>query len=120
MGRSVLSVDIHEAFTQAVAGRLEGLGIHNVTLETGDGVDGWDHAAPYDVIAVTGSVPAYRDAFERQLALGGRLFLIVGHEPVMEAMLITRLGKQEWTRESLFDTVVPPLLHSEPPPSFVF
>lgn len=120
MGRSVISVDIHGEFTQAAAGRLEGLGIHNVSLETGDAVDGWDRTAPYDVIAVTGSVPAYRNAFERQLAIGGRLFLIVGREPVMEAMLITRLGKQEWTRESLFDTVIPPLLHSEPPPRFVF
>ncbi len=107
---SVVSVDIYEDFTRAAGSKLTEHGIHNVQLETGDAVNGWPSQAPYDVIAVTGSVPVLTEAFQSQLTIGGRLFVIVGESPVMEARLITRIGDQEWASESLFETDLPPLI----------
>lgn len=108
--QSVISVDIHEDFTRTAGMRLAEHGIHNVQLETGDAVNGWPAQAPYDAIAVTGSVPVLTESFQSQLAVGGRLFVIVGESPVMEARLITRIGEREWSSESLFETDLPPLV----------
>ena len=43
------------------------------------------------------------------LKIGGRMFVIVGQSPVMEALLITRVGETEWTTQSLFETDLPRL-----------
>ncbi len=110
MTASVVSVDIHDDFTRAAAPRLADHGIHNVQLETGDAVNGWPSQAPYDAIAVTGSVPVLTESFQSQLAIGGRLFVIVGESPAMEACLITRMGEREWASDSLFETDLPPLV----------
>ena len=76
--------------------------------------------AQYDVIAVTGSLPVYDTRFERSLRIGGRLFVIVGAAPVMEAMLVRRVDSNEWIRESLFETVVEPLVNATAAQKFVF
>lgn len=108
--REVVSIDIYPEFTDRARTILERHGIRNVELQTGDGVHGWSNKAPYDAIAVTGSIPLLTSVFQSQLTVGGRLFIIVGDSPVMEAMLITRLGEKEWTSESLFETDIPALI----------
>jgi protein-L-isoaspartate(D-aspartate) O-methyltransferase len=74
----------------------------------------------YDAIAVSASLPVYDARFERALKVGGRLFVVLGEAPVMEASLIRRVSDTEWLRESLFETVVAPLVNAPPPPKFVF
>jgi len=76
--------------------------------------------AEYDVIAVTGSMPVYDPRFERQLRVGGRLFAVVGAAPVMDAILVRRVDTAEWVRESLFETVIDPLIHAPQAERFVF
>ena len=92
----------------------------NVEVVEGDAVRGWAPAAPYDAIAVTGSLPMIDDAFLRQLKPGGRLFVVVGDPPAMEARLVTRTGAQDWATESLFETVLPPLVGAVRPNQFEF
>lgn len=118
----VYSVDIHPDFTAAAAQRLKAQGIRNVTLETGNAVNGWEQHEPYDVIAITGSLPILAAGFQNfrdSLAVGGRLFVIVGEVPTMDATLITRLGENEWQTHKLFETVTPPLLHAPRNQKFV-
>jgi len=74
----------------------------------------------FDAIAVTGSLPVYDARFERSLKIGGRLFAIVGEAPVMDAILVRRVDTAEWTRESLFETVVEPLINAIAAQRFVF
>ena len=45
--------------------------------------------------------------------------VIVGDSPVMQALLITRVGEDEWTRETLFETDLPALLNAPEPQRFV-
>ena len=119
LARSVQSIDIFPDFVDTARANLQRAGVHNVSVESMDAmtlaVDG-----AYDVIALTGSLPVYDSRFERALALGGRLFVVVGRGPVMEARRITRTGPAEWLRESLFETVMDPLIHAPEPPRFVF
>ncbi len=76
--------------------------------------------ADYDAIAVTGSLPIYDGRFERMLSVGGRLFIVVGEGPTMDARLVTRTAATSWTTQSLFETVIDPLANSPRPPEFAF
>lgn len=74
----------------------------------------------YDVIIVTGSTPSLLPQLERALSLGGRLFLVTGKAPVMQAMKITRLDDNQWQRDTLFETELPRLSKALEPNQFVF
>ena len=119
LGRHVFSVDICDEFTASAQRRLAEHDITNVTLETGDAALGWDKHGPYDIIAITGSLPIYSEKFQQSLNLGGRLFAVFGTAPAMEALLITRRGALRWVSESLFETSLPPLINAPHPPSFM-
>ncbi len=119
-GKHVVSVEYFEDFTRGAADKLKQNGLSNVTLEVGDAVNGWTQHAPYDVIAVTGSMSVYRKALQEQLRVGGRLFVIVGETPVMEARLITRIDHDDWSVETLFETDLPPLIGAARVEQFVF
>lgn len=121
LGTHVTSVDIYEDFLGRAAERLAAQGIDNISLEHGDAANGWNHASTgYDVIAITGSLPLYNDVFQKSLSVGGRLFVICGQAPIMEALLVTRVTEGEWIRQSLFETELPPLVNAKTPSRFVF
>jgi protein-L-isoaspartate(D-aspartate) O-methyltransferase len=115
----VHSVDIHEDFVEQAGAKLERHGIANVTLEAADAARGWSKGS-FDAIAVTGSLPLLHEGFHTALNPGGRLFVIVGRPPIMQALLITRVGEQEWNQESLFETSVPALINAPQPEAFTF
>jgi protein-L-isoaspartate(D-aspartate) O-methyltransferase len=94
--------------------------VKNVTLEVGDAVNGWDQHAPYDVIALTGSVPELPKTLRASLTVGGRLFAVVGESPVMAARLVRRLDANEWSDTALFETDLPRLVNAKSTPKFVF
>ena len=114
----VASVDIFPDFTSDAAAKLQRDNIRNVELRTGDAL-ALDWHEQFDAIAVTGSVPELDDSFTRLLRPGGRLFIVVGRPPVMDAFLITADLKGDRTQESLFETVVSPLVNAERPEPFV-
>ena len=64
------------------------------------------------MIAVTGSLPELRTTFHKNLSNGGRLFMVTGTPPVMEAVLVTRIDDYNWKTESLFETSLPPLVNA--------
>lgn len=110
LSKYVDSVDIHEAFTRQAEERLQVLGLKNYSLHTGDALRSWTSTQLYNVIVVTGSVPAYLSRFEEQLAPGGRLFIVVGNAPAMKAMSVERGEDDEFTRKTLFETELKPLV----------
>jgi protein-L-isoaspartate(D-aspartate) O-methyltransferase len=109
-GKEVISVELYNDFITEAHTKLGANKISNVKLITGDGIDGWPESAPYNVIVLTGSLPVENIEIEKQLEIGGRLFVIIGESPVMEAMLITRIDEDQWTREVLFETDLPALI----------
>jgi protein-L-isoaspartate(D-aspartate) O-methyltransferase len=122
LGRLAASVRSLEIFPDLAAGartQLLAAAVNNAAVETADAMQ-FDEQSGYDAIAVTGSLPLYDERFQRALKPGGRLFVIVGAAPVMEAWKVTRIGEREWQRESLFETVVEPLINATKPSAFVF
>src|SRR3569833_4491787 len=86
--KHVYSVDIFADFAERARLKLAGHVITNVTLETGDAASVGERDHPYDVIAVTGSLPLLPDSLRRQLKVGSRLYVVTGDAPVMSAQLI--------------------------------
>lgn len=119
-GNHVYSVEILPELKSLAEKNLKGYNIQNVTLEQGDAAQGWTKHAPYDVIALTGSTPVLPEVFKQSLNIGGRLFAIVGEDPVMEALLITRTGLTEFTTRNLFETSITPLMNAQQPEKFLF
>lgn len=120
LARHVYSVEIVPELKQAAEQRLAARGLTNVTLDEGDAAAGWPRRGSYDAIAVTGSLPMLVPELAQELNVGGRLFVVVGEAPAMTALLITRLGKDEWAQEDLFETVLPPLQNAAQPQRFMF
>jgi protein-L-isoaspartate(D-aspartate) O-methyltransferase len=118
--KEVISVDIFPEFTNAANIILEKNTIQNVNVIQGDGINGWPSMAPYNVIVVTGSLPLISTDIEKQLEIGGRLFVIFGVSPVMEATLVTRISETHWTRETLFETDLPALIGTKVSNKFIF
>lgn len=120
LASTVDTVDLLEDFVASAQSKYQALELKNITVHTDDAVNGWQPAQPFDAIAVTASFPEYRNIFERQLTLGGRLFVVVGEPPIMSAMLITRLSAVQFLRVKLFETCLAPMIHAPPKPKFVF
>lgn len=120
LGKRVTSIDIFPDFATTAAPKFASLGINNVELKTGDAL-AWTNPGAFDAIAVTASVPvpAFVDQFVAMLRPQGRLFLVVGREPAMEAQLITLLPNGTTTTSSLFETVLTPLINADRPEPFV-
>lgn len=120
LGGQVISVDTDAALSTQAAANLSDHGVDNVTLETGDATKGWEANQPYDVIVVNGSMPCLPQSLYDNLTIGGRLAAIVGKSPVMEALLIQRVGQKSWSDVTLFETDLAALPNTEEPQQFVF
>ena len=115
----VRSVEIFPDLSAHALENLRASGVGGVTVETLDAMTLADKNR-YDAIAVTGSLPVYDDGFQRMLKVGGRLFVVIGEAPVMDAVLVRRVSADQWVRESLFETVVEPLINAPQPSRFLF
>lgn len=116
----VVTVEIEPALADIARANLQKNGVGNVTVHVGDGRQGLAAQAPYDVIMVSASVPAVDPVLKSQLKMGGRMFVIVGKEPVMRAQVITRTAEDSFRVETLFETVTAPLTGGSADQKFVF
>lgn len=114
----VTSIDIHEDFVSSAIENLEAAKIGNAKITCVDAMAELP-AGQFDAIAVTGSVPRIEDRFVQVLKPGGRLFLVVGESPVMDALLIVRAGDDLQT-SYLFETDIPALENVAEEPEFFF
>ncbi len=116
---SVRSIEIFPDLADLARANLDSLGVRHAQVETADATR-LEGAERYDAIALTASLPVYDERFQRLLTAGGRLFVVVGDPPVMEAYFVRRLAEGTWARESLFETVIDPLINASRPSTFTF
>lgn len=116
----VISLEIDPELARTARANLQRAGITNVEVRETDGAKGLPAEAPFDVIVLSGSVAEMPQALLAQLKVGGRLFAIVGFEPVMRATLVTRTGDASFTTTQPWDTVAPRLAHFAEPSRFHF
>ncbi len=118
LARDVVSLERRADFVDAARARLQAQGIANVAVETADAL-AWDTDRRFDAIAVTGAVAAVPSQFLQWLRPGGRMFVVRGNPPVMDAALL-RQDVNGIRAESLFETDLAYLAGAAPVPAFVF
>lgn len=118
LARDVVSIERHADFVDLARARLQAQGIANVAVEVADAMT-WDTDRRFDAICVTGAVAAVPSRFLQWLRPGGRMFVVRGNPPVMDAALL-RQEVNGIRSESLFETELPYLVGAAPVPAFVF
>jgi protein-L-isoaspartate(D-aspartate) O-methyltransferase len=119
MAARVRSLEVFAELAAEARRNLASLGMHEVEVLDADAMH-TESGARYDAVAVTASLPVYDPRFERMLTVSGRLFVVVGEAPVMEARLVRRVAEDAWSTQSLLETVIDPLVNAPRPAGFVF
>jgi protein-L-isoaspartate(D-aspartate) O-methyltransferase len=116
----VVTLEIDPDLADMARRNLQHAGVRNVEVRQADGARGLPGEGPFDVIMLSGSVAEVPPALLSQLKIGGRLVAIVGHEPVMRAMVVTRTSDASYATTQHWDTVAPRLRHFPQPSRFHF
>lgn len=116
LAREVVSIECHADLAEAARARLAAQGIGNARVETADALS-WENARQFDAICVNGAVESLPPRFLEWLKPGGRLFVVLGRSPAMEAVLVHRTVNGSRT-ESLFETDLSYLAGAAPQPIF--
>lgn len=111
MAGQVKGIDADSEIIELARANIERCGQSDIDLQQLN-LEQLDAPSSYDAIAVTGSLAAVPENLKQALKIDGRLFIIVGQSPVMQALLVTRVGDSEWTTQSLFETDLPRLRQS--------
>ena len=119
-GRAVTTVEIRPELKAMAESNLARAGISNVTVELGNGAQGWDKGAPYDVIVISGALEVLPETFLKQVKVGGRIAAIIGQAPVMSCNIITRLSDTGYDTVKVFETNVKYLADAVTPSHFTF
>jgi protein-L-isoaspartate(D-aspartate) O-methyltransferase len=120
----VLSIEIQPERAKQAQANLQSAGLNNVEVRVADAAANrfaaCSSAAPYDAILISGSVAEVPADLLALLKTGGRLFAVVGQEPMMRATLVRRTGEAAFHTEQPWDIVVPRMKHFPEPSRFQF
>jgi protein-L-isoaspartate(D-aspartate) O-methyltransferase len=127
MGRQcarVTTLEIDPQLARQARANLQQAGIGNVEVREADAAASRFAAcaagAPFDAIVLSGSVAEVPAELLELLKVGGRLFAVVGQEPVMRATLVHRTGPAVFHTEQPWDISVSRLQHFPEPARFEF
>jgi len=116
--KQVDSYEIYASLSNQAKKNLADQKINQVKCIVGDGLK--LAQGSYDAIVLTGSLPVYPQYMERLLNLGGRMLVVVGDAPVMQAILVTRVDESSFKQDVLFETCLPVLINAPQPSRFEF
>jgi len=127
LAHSVVSIDQHVEFIENASDRLAAQWLGNIRLEHADAFY-WENTRQFDVICATGAVHQIPEHWLHWLRPNGRLFVICGRSPAMEALLIKKIEKKPYeprpnateSIQSLFETDIAYLHGAAPPEEFDF
>lgn len=120
LGSHVDSFEIDTQLAQQARSSLQNAGYDNVAVIDGNGLEASNLNKRYDAIAVTGSVCDIPDELKLAMNIGGRMFIVSGNAPAMQAHILTRTAERDWSDIVLFETVQDRLVSGEKAPCFEF
>ena len=97
----VFAIERHDVLASLAARRMEELGYTNVSVQAGDGTEGWPDQAPFDAILVAAGGPAVPPPLLQQLAVGGRLVMPIGGAYEQRLVRITRTDADSFNQQTL-------------------
>ena len=106
---SVYSIERIQSLSWQARKQMRRLGIHNVNLKFGDGQEGWDEYAPFDVIMFTAAARRVPAALKEQLAEHGRIIVPRVSQAGQELVILER-SDDGWKEEIVQPVVFVPVL----------
>ncbi len=100
VAKEVYSIERIKPLHELARNNLRPLRIANLRLHYGDGMLGFPQVAPFDGIILAAAGLEVPQALLDQMAIGGRLVAPVGNRNQV-LQLICRIGRNEWTTETL-------------------
>ena len=121
LARDVVSIEQVPELAASARARLDATGLgNNVRIEAADALQ-YEPARQFDAVCVTSAVAEVPARFLQWLRPGGRLFVVRGQGPAMEAVRMIRAeAVNAAATESLFETGLAYLHGAEPVPQFQF
>ena len=121
LAREVVSLELVPELAAAARVRLDATGLGtNIRIEVADALQ-YEPARQFDAVCVTAAVAEVPARFLQWLRPGGRLFVVRGQAPVMEAVRLVKADTVNAAApESLFETELGYLHGAEPVPQFLF
>ena len=118
LSREVVSLERHADLADTTRAQLAAQGLANVNVVHADAL-AWETTRRFSAVCVTGAVDVIPQRFIDWLEPGGRMFVVRGRSPAMEAVLVHNEPGQPRI-ESLFETDLPYLAGMAPQPAFEF
>lgn len=118
LGAEVTSIEQHADLASNARANLDQAGFSRVHIEVAEALKGYQPSSLFDCVVLTGAVFALPERVKSWVKPGGRLFVVSGESPAMQALLHTRVDATHWQTESLFETDIPYLTHAAPPAHF--
>ncbi|MEN9384917.1 MAG: hypothetical protein RL323_2060 [Pseudomonadota bacterium] len=120
----VVTVEIDGSLAQQAQENLRSAGVSNVEVRHADATAqrfaACQQGAPFDAIVLSGSVAEVPSSMLDLLKDGGRLFAVVGDEPVMRATVIRRTGPASFHTVQPWDISTARLKNFPEPSAFRF
>lgn len=121
LAREVVSLERHADLADAARANLAAHGLGNVNVITADAFS-WENSRRFAAICVTGAVASIPPRFIEWLQPNGRMFIVRGRSPAMEAVLLRNQSGapriESPALQSLFETDLPYLAGAAPAPTF--
>jgi protein-L-isoaspartate(D-aspartate) O-methyltransferase len=116
--QQVISLECHADLIVSAQQHLAQAGVRNAQIRHSSGVP--ELKESFDAIVLGGSVSDVPESMFNMLKPGGRLWAVVGDEPMMQATLFTRIADHGAHRQILWDVVTPRLHGFAQTPAFQF
>ena len=123
LAREVVSIERHADLADAARTQLAALSISNASVITAEAMT-YRTQRRFSAVCVTGAVAEIPAHFLDLLQPGGRMFIVRGRSPAMEAVLVRADGGGDAVNapriQSLFETDLTYLVGTAPAPTFDF
>ncbi len=119
---TVIALDDDQAFLKSAKEAWDQTECYNIVGVAGSLTDGMSEHAPYNIIFVNGAISSVPQALKDQLAVNGRLVVLLKEagQRLAQAMIIERLENDVFAERVLFEAGTPYLKGFEPSKEFVF
>ncbi|MCX8021692.1 MAG: protein-L-isoaspartate(D-aspartate) O-methyltransferase [Syntrophorhabdaceae bacterium] len=107
--KEVYTVEINKKLYETATERLKRLGYRNVFTKLGDGYQGWEEHAPFDVIMITAAADHIPKPLISQLKEGGRLIMPLGLPRLYQSLYLVTKEKGKIIKKDLGGVIFVPM-----------
>ncbi len=112
MGKAVDTIDNDNLILEEAKKSHNKYNIYNVNYAHKDIFSSWAPEKKYDIIVVTGAAEERISKLEQALNKNGKMFIVIGNHPVMNAHIIEKVSENKLVCDQSFETAIDHLINN--------